>query len=89
LETDEPPDGGLLPEEVLVRLEEQNAVRVAVEALDDRCRNLLDLLFYRSVSPSYEEIARALGLREGSIGPTRARCLERLRRVFESGPGRS
>ena len=32
--------------------------------------------------PSYEEIAGALGMPIGSIGPTRARALERLRRAY-------
>jgi len=33
--------------------------------------------------PSYEEIGAAMGMPIGSIGPTRARCLERLRREAE------
>jgi DNA-directed RNA polymerase specialized sigma24 family protein len=46
----------------------------------------LELLFFRSDSPPYAEVAAALGMREGSIGPTRARCLEKLRsRVDELG----
>ncbi len=30
--------------------------------------------------PSYQEVAAALGMPIGAIGPTRQRCLERLRR---------
>jgi DNA-directed RNA polymerase specialized sigma24 family protein len=33
--------------------------------------------------PSYEEISAALGMPIGAIGPTRARCLDKLRRTPE------
>lgn len=77
-------DDGLLPEALVMRLEEQHKVRLAVEALDERCRQLLELLFYRSEAPAYSEIAAKLGMSEGGIGPTRARCLEKLRRRLEA-----
>lgn len=76
-------DQTLLPDELLVRLEEQHRVRLAVEALDERCCQLLTMLFYQSDPPSYAEIAAALGTTEGGIGPTRARCLQKLRRLLE------
>jgi DNA-directed RNA polymerase specialized sigma24 family protein len=38
-----------------------------------------------SPPPSYAEVAAALDLPIGSIGPTRARCLERLRRELAEG----
>lgn len=47
--------------------------------LDDRCRQLLLALYFESDQPSYEAIASQLNLRVGSIGPTRARCLARLK----------
>lgn len=72
-----------LPADVVQRLEQQHAVRAALEALDERCRNLLTQLFYRPQIPAYSEIAAVLGMPEGSIGPTRARCLQRLRRLLE------
>ncbi|MDQ2996872.1 MAG: sigma-70 family RNA polymerase sigma factor, partial [Chloroflexota bacterium] len=75
-------DSSLLPEALMLRLEEQHQVRTAVTALDERCRQLLVLLFYRSDSPAYAEIAATLGMSEGSIGPTRARCLQKLRRLL-------
>jgi RNA polymerase sigma factor (sigma-70 family) len=78
------PDDTPAPDELLVRLEEQHKVRVAVAALDERCRRLLTLLFYRPEPPPYAEIADALGTSEGSIGPTRARCLQKLRRLLEA-----
>jgi RNA polymerase sigma factor (sigma-70 family) len=71
-------DEGLLPDEALTRLEEQHLVRAALTELGDRCRTLLRMLFYAAEAPPYSEIAAALGTSEGSIGPTRARCLKKL-----------
>jgi RNA polymerase sigma factor (sigma-70 family) len=71
-------DEGLLPDEALTRLEEQHLVRAALGELGERCRTLLQLLFYAAETPPYSEIAAALGTSEGSIGPTRARCLKKL-----------
>jgi RNA polymerase sigma factor (sigma-70 family) len=80
--TNQLPDGAPLPDELLLDLEEQHAVRMAVAALDERCRRLLTLLFYRPDPPAYAEVAAALQMREGSIGPTRSRCLQKLRRLL-------
>ncbi len=71
-------DESLLADEALERLEQQHLVRAALGDLDERCRKLLTMLFYRAEPPSYTEIAAALGTSEGSIGPTRARCLRKL-----------
>lgn len=76
-------DEAALPDEVLLKLEEQHRVRTAVATLDDRCRKLLTMLFYEAEPPSYAEIATALGTSEGSIGPTRARCLEKMLRLLD------
>lgn len=72
-----------LPDEEVERLERLFLVQRALERLDERCRQLLELLFFRNPSLSYEDSARALGAPRGSIGPTRARCLEKLRKVLE------
>lgn len=77
------PDESLLPDEVLARLEEQHLVRAALAELEERCRTLIELLFYRPEPPPYSEIAAALGTSEGSIGPTRARCLKKLLSVLK------
>lgn len=70
-------------DETLVRLEEQHRIRTAISALDDRCQKLLTMLYYQPEPPSYSEIATAFGTSEGSIGPTRARCLKKLLRLLE------
>ncbi|HSD46286.1 MAG TPA: sigma-70 family RNA polymerase sigma factor [Pyrinomonadaceae bacterium] len=72
-----------LPDEQLLKLEEQHRIRVAVSSLDNRCRTLVQMLFYSSEPPSYQEIAAALGIPEGSVGPTRARCLGKLLRLLQ------
>jgi RNA polymerase sigma factor (sigma-70 family) len=66
-----------LPDEVLLQMEMQNRVRIAVQSLDEKCRKLLEMLFYEEPSPPYSEIAEVLGISEGSIGPQRARCLQK------------
>lgn len=76
-------DEAPLPDEQLLILEEQHRIRTAVSSLDERCRTLLHMLFYRTEPPSYAELAASLGIPEGSIGPTRARCLAKLLRILK------
>lgn len=76
-------DDAPLAEEEILRLEKQHQVRQAVKSLDARCQQLLKLLFYSSEPPSYLEVASELGLPEGSIGPNRARCLQKLLRILK------
>jgi RNA polymerase sigma factor (sigma-70 family) len=74
---DEPsPDGSL------IRAEEHSALARAFGRLAERCQKLLRVLM-ADPPPRYEEVAEALGMPIGSIGPTRARCLERLQREVE------
>ena len=47
------------------------------------CRDLLFALYLDPGQPSYAEVAARLGMAVGSVGPTRIRCLERLRRVLD------
>jgi RNA polymerase sigma factor (sigma-70 family) len=54
------------------------ALERALQHVTPRQRALLRLLM-QNPTPSYEDISKALGIPVGSIGPTRARCLERLR----------
>lgn len=68
-----------LPDQLLDELQQRHRVRTALAALAEPCRSLLDLLYSRDEPPQYAEIAARLGLAVGSIGPTRARCLAKLR----------
>jgi RNA polymerase sigma factor (sigma-70 family) len=69
-------------EEDLIIAERDAALRNAVARLPERDRTLLWLLIAEPPR-SYAEIGTALGMRIGSIGPTRARCLRRLRVAAE------
>ena len=77
--TDETP----LPDEQLLILEAQHRIRMALSSLDERCKTLMEMLFYLDEPPSYADIASSLGIPEGSIGPTRARCLAKLLRLLK------
>jgi RNA polymerase sigma factor (sigma-70 family) len=46
------------------------------------CRDLLSALYLDPKQPSYAEVAGRVGMAVGSVGPTRIRCLKRLRRVL-------
>jgi RNA polymerase sigma factor (sigma-70 family) len=70
--------GAAMIEGELLAAERNAAVRAAFAELARSCRELLAMLI--SDQPhSYEDISATLGMRVGSIGPMRARCLDRLR----------
>ncbi len=71
-------------EDVLVRIENRQHLAEALELIGERCRRLL-LMLYGPEKTSYEEISRTLDLAMGSIGPTRGRCMDKLRRAFRKG----
>src|SRR2546421_12895297 len=71
-------DDRVIDEELLVA-ERNAALRAAFAELPPRCQQLLSMLL--SDPPhSYTEINTKTGIPVGSIGPQRARCLERMRR---------
>ena len=72
-----------LADEMLTRIKEEQLLREAVLALPARCRQLVQMLFFEAPARPYREVARSLGLKEGSIGFIRGRCLTRLRRQLE------
>jgi len=76
LQVREPPPA--TPEEDVLAAERLALLRAALEELPPRCQQLLRVLT-ADPPPSYEQVSAALGMPVGSIGPTRARCLERLR----------
>jgi RNA polymerase sigma factor (sigma-70 family) len=66
-----------------VRADDALRVRRALGQMAARCRDLLSAL-YTEEDVAYTEISDRLGIPVGAIGPTRARCLEKLRRMLES-----
>jgi RNA polymerase sigma factor (sigma-70 family) len=75
------PDGDPSIEESLLTRERDAELYRAVLQLNERCQQLLRVLS-ASPPPRYEIVSEALGLPVGSIGPTRGRCLDKLRRVL-------
>jgi RNA polymerase sigma factor (sigma-70 family) len=67
-----------LPDEEVASLELRHGVALALEKIGERCARLLRALYYDSPRPAYAKIAERFGMRIGSIGPTRARCLKSL-----------
>lgn len=65
-------------DEGLLTSERDTTLWRAFGGLEEGCRRLLRMLV-ADPSPSYLEISKALDMPIGSIGPTRARCLEKLR----------
>ena len=56
-----------------------------LESLTERCRSLLRVVAF-SDRPDYAAVATALGMPVGSIGPTRGRCLAKLRLLLDADP---
>ena len=79
-DTDNMPDPGAVSvEHELLLAERTAALREAFCDLPPGCQQLIALLTADPPVP-YTEISARLGIAVGSIGPTRSRCLARLRR---------
>jgi RNA polymerase sigma factor (sigma-70 family) len=80
-------DGDPAPDDALLRTERDEVLWQCLDTMPERCRVLLRVLM--SDPPlSYLEVAKVLDMPVGSIGPTRGRCLEHLRRrLVEAGVG--
>jgi len=77
-------DSSMLPEDMLVQLEKEQAVRNALSELSPRCEQMVRMLFFETPPRPYEDIAKELGLATGSIGFIRGRCLEKLKQQLEN-----
>ena len=60
----------------------QHQIKTGVDQLSGKCRDLIFALYYADPPYSYDQITEKLGIPFGSIGPTRARCLEKLRKML-------
>jgi RNA polymerase sigma factor (sigma-70 family) len=78
-------DAGPAPEEHLLTDERDRALWRHIAHLPERCRRLLRVLCQVD-QPDYARIAASLGMPPGSIGPTRGRCLAKLRKTLLADP---
>ncbi|WP_214412545.1 RNA polymerase sigma factor [Sphaerisporangium fuscum] len=76
------PGHGDDPETAMLTEEHGRLLWEAVDSLPDPCRALLRLIV-TVPDAGYAQLAQRLGMPVGSIGPTRIRCLKRLRSLME------
>ncbi|SDL61463.1 RNA polymerase sigma factor, sigma-70 family [Lentzea albidocapillata subsp. violacea] len=70
------------PDEVAITHDRQRRLWSALMTLNERCQRLLRIAAH-SPELSYAQVADALGIKLGSVGSTRSRCLADLRRKLE------
>jgi RNA polymerase sigma factor (sigma-70 family) len=74
------PETPAIAEALVQQTEEEQLLREAMASLSPQCRRLVDLLFFETPARPYSEVAAELGLAVGSIGFTRQKCMDRLRK---------
>jgi len=74
------PQTPAIAESLVQQTQEEQMLRDALVALSPQCRRLVELLFFETPARPYSEVAAELGLAVGSIGFTRQKCMERLRK---------
>jgi RNA polymerase sigma factor (sigma-70 family) len=79
LEPEIPP----IAESLIRQTQEEQILREAISELAPQCQKLVAALFFESPARPYAEIAAELGLAVGSIGFTRQKCIERLRKSLK------
>jgi RNA polymerase sigma factor (sigma-70 family) len=79
------PDGAALPDEQVLTGERQRMLWALVGRLELRCQQLLRVIAFAPPA-NYATVAAALGMPVGSIGPTRGRCLAKLRALIAAEP---
>jgi len=82
------PNQGPDSEEQVIMNDRRHALWAAIGRLSARCQELLRIIAF-APRPDYAAVAAALGIPIGSIGPTRGRCLAKLRALLASDPGGS
>lgn len=79
------PDEGPGSEEQVILDDQRRRLWTAIGQLSARCQELLRIVAF-APRPDYAAVAAALGMPVGSIGPTRGRCLAKLRALLASDP---
>jgi len=70
-------------EEFVKQTEEEQMLREAMANLAPRCRKLIEMLFFEIPARPYADIANELNLAVGSIGLTRQKCIDSLRKQLD------
>jgi RNA polymerase sigma factor (sigma-70 family) len=71
------------PEKLVAQAEDAYIVQLAFLQLGEPCHRLLKLLYFDPDPRSYSEVAREIDIPVNSLGPTRARCLEKLKSILK------
>lgn len=74
------PETPAIAEALVQQTEEEQMLREAMASLSPQCHRLVELLFFETPARPYSEVAAELGLAVGSIGFTRQKCMDRLRK---------
>jgi RNA polymerase sigma factor (sigma-70 family) len=77
------PETPAIAEFLVQQTQEEQMLRDAMRTLSPQCRRLVQLLFFETPPRPYAGVAAELGLALGSIGFTRQKCMERLRRNLD------
>jgi RNA polymerase sigma factor (sigma-70 family) len=85
---DELPDQRPGSEDLVIADDQRRALWQAIGQLSQRCQELLRIIAF-APRPNYAAVADALGMPVGSIGPTRGRCLAKLRALLVDGAAES
>jgi RNA polymerase sigma factor (sigma-70 family) len=78
------PDPAPGPDDHAVVSDRNTRLWAALDQLSERCRQLLRIVAFTH-RPDYNEIAAEMGMRRGSVGPNRGRCLTQLRHLLGEG----
>ena len=77
------PEIPAVAESLIRQTQEEQILREAIAKLAPQCQKLVAALFFEFPARPYAEIAAELGLAVGSIGFTRQKCIERLRKSLQ------
>lgn len=76
------PDRSPLADEMLIELEEQHLIRIAMKELEEKCQKIISMIYLREPAATYAEVGAAIGVGETSISPLRTRCLKKLGKIL-------
>jgi DNA-directed RNA polymerase specialized sigma24 family protein len=80
------PDTGPDVDDTVADDERRTLLWRAIRRLSPRCQQLMQVIAFAE-RPDYAAISAAMSMPKGSIGPTRGRCLARLRAILQTEPG--